>query len=140
MRLHPLLPRRSPTLSELARTPADSPSSSRATGLFCNLVGLPEVMLDDLLRDPEKYEAGVADLLQDLTSGRRQLQSLDTTEMAVLDRATLDFSRSSSKKQSESSPPPSPLKKQSSSFEEMEERDIPDDEGPDESVVPHWFR
>jgi cell division septation protein DedD len=99
-------------------------------------------MLDDLLRSPEKYEPGVAELLQELVSGHKSLSSLADSEMAVLDRATLDFNRSSSKKPSETSTPSSPKKKPAPSSEdgELEER-IPEDLAvAADEAVPQWLR
>lgn len=99
MGVHPVLPVRFPTLEELA-TPsiADGYVSSNMPGLFSSLVGDPNVLLDDLLRSPEKYETGVDILLQELASGSKSLSSLKLDEQELLDRATLDLSRSSSKK------------------------------------------
>src|SRR5690606_28154970 len=72
MQLHPLLPKRFPTLFELVdmQIHAASPGSSNQSGLFCNLVGRPEIMFDDLLRNPEKYAErdSVSAILQSLIS------------------------------------------------------------------------
>jgi len=94
-------------------------------------------MLDDLLRDPKKYEEGVSELLQELVGGRRTLESLSPEDMMVLDRATLDLNRSSSNAHSSDSDASSPQKKPTTSSEESKEEDdglTPDD------LVPEWFR
>lgn len=146
MQLHPLLPSKFPTLSELARTPSVSPPSSNASGLFCTLVGQPEYMLDDLLRDPKKYETGVSELLQSLVSGSKTLQTLSSEEMTLLDRATLDLNRSSSKKPFESSEDssklktPKPSSKASKNEEPKSEDRLPPDLIPDASAIPDWLR
>lgn len=142
-RLHPLLPKRFPTLSELAQTPADSPVSSRRSGLFYSLVGRPEVMLNDLLRDPEKYEEreSVSAILQSLIAGRQKMEDLSPQDMETLDRATLDLNRSYSRKPSTSSPAPSPPKKQPISTEPPKDEESPPEElFPKADLVPHWFR
>lgn len=139
MQLQPLVPPRFPTLSELLRPPVVSKSSSPPSGLFCSLVGVPEVMFDDLLRDPKKYEDGVAELLQEMIQGSKTIGSLSSSEMRLLDRATLDLNRSSSAKPSESSKPSTPEKPKTSSESEGTET-TSDELIPDGSLVPEWFR
>lgn len=153
MQLHPLVPPRFPTWSEVTRaspaTPEPSPPSQQ--GLFVSLVGDPHVLFEDLLRSPEKYEPEVEGLLLELITGRRRLQDLPRSEREILDRATLDYNRKSS-----SSPPsPSPTtssetEKQKTSSDDSErptkesepepEREIPSDLIPDEAMIPFWFR
>jgi|SRR5688572_29259070 len=152
MGLHPLLPLRFPTLSELAQAPSVSPPSSSDSGLFSTLVGHPEHMLDDLLRDPEKYEEGVAELLQSLVAGSKSLQRLSMEERDLLDRATLDLNRSSYKKPSpplaDSSAPKTPEKSSESSSEEKEEglpkekvaQPKEKDQPADDLAVPDWLK
>ena len=144
MQLHPLLPPKFPTWSELTQTPSDSPRSSRRQGLFDSLIGDPHVMFDDLLRDPSKYEEGVAELLMSLVSGRRKLIDLSPTEMEALDRATLDFNRLSSLPKPDK-PPETSLetktpKPSSKDSELQKESQVPEDLIPDESLIPEWFR
>lgn len=95
-------------------------------------------MLDDLLRDPSKYEEGVSELLQELVGGRRTLESLSAEEMQVLDRATIDLNRSSSRTPSKDSGASSPKTKPGASSESSEE-EIPE-ELTAEELVPDWFR
>lgn len=96
-------------------------------------------MLDDLLRDPKKYEEGVSELLQELVGGRKTLESLSAEEMTVLDRATLDLNRSSSNVHSSSSGDSSLKKKPPSSSEESD-AESPDEGLTPDDLVPAWFR
>ena len=97
MGVQPVLPAPFPTLDELMTPPIASVSDSSSTpGLFSNLVGDPAILLNDLLRDPKKYEPGVEILVQELLSGQKSLKTLDIDDQQMLDRATLDLSRSSS--------------------------------------------
>lgn len=151
MQLHPLVPPRFPTLSELTSPPPASPAPSSVSGLFASLIGDPTVIFDDLLRNPEKYEPRVQGLLLDLMSGRRRLAELPTEEREILDRATLDWNRKTS------SSPPSPSPTTSSESEKLKsssedsvrrtkeaevepEREVPSDLIPDEEMIPFWFR
>jgi hypothetical protein len=157
MGLHPLVPPRFPTLSELAAPPIASPASSPRRGLFVSLVGDPTVMFDDLLRSPEKYEEGVSDLLLGMVTGRRSLKDLSPEEMEVLDRATVDLNRKTSSSKPDSSPEKSlatapqqtssedsELQKEAAEAKEAkaEERAeaMPADLVPDEEMIPFWFR
>lgn len=106
MGVQPVLPAPFPTLDELMTPATESVSASSSTpGLFSNLVGDPAILLNDLVRDPKKYDPGVEILLQELLSGQKSLKTLDRDDMEMLDRATLDLSRSSS------SEPVKPLQK-----------------------------
>lgn len=147
MQLHPLTPPRFPTLSELAQTPSASPASSNTSGLFCSLVNQPELMLDDLLRHPEKYEEreSVSAILHTLLSGRQSLKDLPKEEMEVLDRATLDLNRSSSAKPEALKPKaPKPIVKKAESRvkpePEPKEDSPPEDLSPNEELIPDWLK
>lgn len=140
MGIFPLVPPQPPRFP-----PSPGSSSARSSsqpGLFSSLVGSPEVMFDDLLRDPEKYESGVSELLQQLILKQKQISSLSPEEMDLLDRATLDLNRSSSPKPVESSKPSVETVKTASatpSNEEIAEEKMPDDLIPSEGLDPHWF-
>lgn len=103
MRLHPLLPHKPPTLSELAQGIQNHGVETSAKprlepdGLFTHLVREPNVMLEDLLSCPSKYEEGVLELLQRLVSGASKFSSLSMDEQDLLNRATLDLNRSAPK-------------------------------------------
>jgi hypothetical protein len=148
MQLHPLVPPRFPTWSELVATPLGSPASSPPPqGLFDSFVGDPAVLFEDLLRSPEKYEPGVQELLMELLGGR-QLSALSKDERALLDRATLDWNR----KTSSPPPPASPAtssetekQKTSSDDSEPSKREVDPEAVPegtlrDEEMIPFWFR
>ncbi len=51
----------------------------------------PRVLLYNLLDSPDSYESGVAELLQQLISKTRTLESLTKSEQELLDRAVIDF-------------------------------------------------
>lgn len=150
MQLHPLVPPRFPTLSELTSPSTVSPVPS-PQGLFVSLVGDPNVLFDDWLRSPEKYEPEVEGLLMELISGRRRLEDLAQWERETLDRATLDYNRKTSSSPPSSSPTTSSeteLQKTSSDDSETPtrerepepEREIPPDLLPDEALIPSWLR
>lgn len=96
--LQPLLPLqapRFPTFAELVEQDRMSSTSqpSKREGLFSALISDPRVLLADLLDSPDKYEPGLADLVQDLVSGQKNLQSLTPMESELLDRSVIDFTR-----------------------------------------------
>lgn len=106
-------------------------------------------MFDDLLRDPSKYETGVSELLQELMSGSKTLETLSPMEQTLLDNATLDFNRKSTAVSS-SNPESSSAKTRSASSsrastsspaddEALEERP-PKDLPPNADVIPSWLR
>lgn len=146
MQLHPLVPPRFPRLSELLSAPNSSePSSPKRQGLFSSLIGSPEVLLDDLVRRPEHYETGVAELLQELVTGQKTLAGLSDSETLLLDHATLDWNRSSSAKPPETQKTAA-LKtisdESSSSFYEDagDTAEETDDVIPNDPLIPEWFR
>jgi hypothetical protein len=143
MQLHPLVPPRFPKWSELLEKETPSEKSSPRRGLFSDLVGNPEVILDDLLRRPKIYEEGVAELLQELVTGRKTLAGLSQSEMDLLDRATLDLN--SSRRPLEKTA----MKKKATPSEVDEDvalsedgdlgAAMPEDLIPDVAMIPSWF-
>ncbi len=96
--LAPLKPKPFPNLFELASEDRQSQKVvSRQRGLFEELLGRPEALFIDSLEFPEKYEEQTSRLLRSLVSGERRLEDVTAEEMALLDRATVDFA---------SAPPP----------------------------------
>lgn len=81
-----------PSFSALVGESASEPRT-RPSGLFLDLLGDPQILYQDLLEDPKKYEEGVSSLLQEIISGQRKLDELDKQELTLLDRATLDFNQ-----------------------------------------------
>ena len=129
----PVLPAPFPTLNELTTHTVGSTSTSSDTrGLFSSLVGDPAVLLDDLLRDPKKYEPGVETLLQELLSGQKMLANLDMDDRSMLDRATLDLNRSSSPEQKPTSVKEASVPLEPPKTEEPEELDLTE-------LEPYWF-
>jgi hypothetical protein len=82
-----------PTFSALVARVSQPPNETKRDGLFSALLRDPKILLQDLLVNPEKYEDGVASLVQELVSSNRGLDDLNSNEMELLDRATLDFSQ-----------------------------------------------
>jgi len=78
-------------------------------GLFGALLRDPRVLLQDLLANPEKYEDGVASLVQELAAGSRKLDDLAPAEVELLDRATVDFNQPTRRR--EVSPDPTPVQR-----------------------------
>jgi hypothetical protein len=68
--------------------------------------------MHDLLSNPEKYEDGVAELVQELHSGAKSLDQLSEPEKDLLDRATIDFNSPNRRPEPllPKSPPPAPPK------------------------------
>jgi hypothetical protein len=88
-----------PTFSALVTAAGKQPDSGpRRGGLFVDLLKDPQVLLQDLLAAPHKYEEGVSPLVQDLVSGRRKTEDLSRAEMELLDRAVLDYAHPSRSK------------------------------------------
>lgn len=82
-----------PAFTALVTLADSSPvKKPRSDSLFLNLIQDPKVLLQDLLASPHKYEEGVSELVQDLSSGRRDVKDLERQEMDLLDRATIDYS------------------------------------------------
>ena len=80
---------------------------TRPTGLFAELLGDPQILLQDLLSDPNKYEDGVYSLLLHLVSGQRKLADLSQDERNLLNRAVIDFSQARRARPEPGTPPPS---------------------------------
>lgn len=83
-----------PTFTALA-TVAEKPHAGgqRQDGLFLGMLKDPHILLQDLLALPSKYEEEVSPLLQDLAAGRRKTDDLSGSELELLDRATIDYTR-----------------------------------------------
>jgi hypothetical protein len=82
-----------PAFTALAATSELPQAEPKRGGLFSELLRDPKVLLQDLLANPEKYEDGVASLVQELVASNRSLNDLSPAETELLDRATLDFSQ-----------------------------------------------
>lgn len=73
-------------------TPTTTPGSTSASaGLFESLVGDPIVLFSGVLDNPDTYEDGVSELLQELVYKKRPVAELSLEERALLDRAAIDF-------------------------------------------------
>lgn len=73
--------------------PVSSASRPRGNGLFETLLGDPLVLYQEVLEDPNRFEDGVVELVQQLVSGATSLDALTSMEKDLLDRAVLDWSR-----------------------------------------------
>lgn len=99
-------PPKFPTFAELAQV-VTTPPPIQKSGLFQQLLGgQTQVLWQDLLKDPDKYEPEVQQLLQEILSGQKSLQALMPEENQLLDRATLDFAQASKTPQPEKDRPP----------------------------------
>lgn len=56
------------------------------------MLGDPEVLFQDLLRNPERYEEGTDQVLQQMLNGTL-LAELSTEEQDLLNRATFEFAQ-----------------------------------------------
>ena len=90
-KLRPPQPPKFPTLYQLAGAQRTELVPQRNEGLFQQLIGEPLVLFQSLLDDPELYEPGVSELLQDLINKRRELAALSHEEQELLNRAAIDF-------------------------------------------------
>jgi len=123
-----------PTFTALAATSELPQAKPKRCGLFSELLRDPKVLLQDLLANPEKYEDGVASLVQELVASNRNLDDLNLDETELLDRATLDFSQPSRRR--EVDPAPAPVQKTASpNVEYNTSRAAPELDG----VEPYWW-
>jgi hypothetical protein len=80
-----------PSFYELVGASGTVANEPKPTGLFSAMVGDPDVLYQDLLDNPSRYEEGVSSLLLGLTSGERRISDISKQEMELLDRAVLDL-------------------------------------------------
>lgn len=73
--------------------------------LYESFLGNPEILFQDLLDDPSRYEPGVDALLQNMIGGRT-FADLTSEEKEMLNRATIEYSQSTPRKAQEEKPPP----------------------------------
>jgi hypothetical protein len=119
----------------------------RGRGLFESLIADPRVLFHGLLEDPESYEDGVSELLQNLVSGRAKREELTPQELQLLDRATLEFASAKRPKPPGGPPARAPQQQQQSKVTPPEEVEliyqekgppIPDMELPDSPPTNWW--
>jgi len=126
---------RFPSFSELVGATVSEKPTKRS-GLFLDMLGDPQVLYQDLLEDPSKYEEGVSRLLQELISGQQQLSELNDQEMGLLDRAVLDFNQPARKLEARPAPAPKPPAK----AKRPEPREKPPKAiGAPSGVDPYWW-
>lgn len=100
---------------------ADASRPERRKGLFEALISDERVLYHGLLEDPERYEEGTSELLQQLVSGQKSKEELSDEELELLDRATLEFaSAARPKSHSNRRPAPTPRQEKLSPPEEAE--------------------
>lgn len=92
-----LQPIRFPQFSELAGASVNvQPVAKKETGLFEGMLGGdPQVLFQDLVSCPHKYQPGTDILLQQIIAGSKTLDSLDPNERLMLDQAALEFAQPS---------------------------------------------
>lgn len=125
-----------PSFSELVGAIESAPPETKRSGLFLDLVGDPQVLYQDLLEDPNRYEEGVSNLLQDLTSGQRSIDELSKTEMHLLDRAVLDFNQP---KRPRPEPKLAPVPKTKKSRVKLPDEKPPKVIGAPRDMEPYWW-
>ena len=94
--LKPPTPLRFPTFWELAGAQTTAPERQKNDGLFRQLIGEPLLLFQSLLDDPDRFETGVSELLQDLINKRKELAALSQEEQELLNRAAIDFATAKS--------------------------------------------
>lgn len=78
------------SLSALEPTEQSPPTS---TGLFLSLLRDPAVLYRDYLDHPEKYDEQTAQLLMELISRTKTLETLTPEDMELLNKATMNFAQ-----------------------------------------------
>jgi hypothetical protein len=86
---------RFPSFAELVKEDAEAkPVEPEARkGLFETLIGNPEILIDDSIKHPHRYEAETTELLYALSSGRKKLSELTPAAQELLDHATLEYAQ-----------------------------------------------
>lgn len=91
--------------------------ADRRRGLFESLIGDPRVLFYDLLDEPDSYESGTAELLQELINGKK-IDELTPEQIALLDRAVLVHASTKIPRKSKPKTPDSALRMVSGEDEE----------------------
>jgi hypothetical protein len=104
--LRPPAPLRFPTLWELAGAQTTAQERQKSDGLFQQLIGEPLLLFQSLLDDPERFEPGVSELLQDLINKRTELAALSHEEQELLNRAAIEFATAKRPQPKASTPKP----------------------------------
>lgn len=102
-RLQPLEGPKFPTLSDLAKAP-ELPTVSavpQPKRLYEALVSNPLVLYHSYLDDPESFEEGTAELIQELMTGRRSYDNLNAEELSLLDRAAVQMAHARTPREKE---------------------------------------
>lgn len=97
-----------PTLWQLAGAQMREPDRPKTDGLFEQLIGEPLLLFQSLLDDPNAFEPGVSELLQDLINKHRELSNLNPEEHDLLNRAAIDFATTKRPTPRHPSPSPTP--------------------------------
>jgi hypothetical protein len=128
-----------PTFSELVEAPPPE-VRPKPSGLFEGLLGDPAALLEDVQRNPAKYEEGVSELLSSITQGLKPLADLNVAERGLLDRATLDYAQAP-RREPPAAPPPSPPKQPEPTSQRAEkpEGPKPGRDVPETALKPFWW-
>lgn len=105
-------------------------------GLFHSMLGGNlTALLDDLMRDPERYTEQERALLQELASGGKDLKALSAEEARLLNQITLSFASFRPPKTPPTAPKPPPVKEPTLVAEATKE-----DDGLDiDDLPPFWW-
>jgi hypothetical protein len=82
-----------PTLKDCARLAGEEEQQRlerKPDGIYENILGNPALLYNDLLKNPDRYEDGVQELLSRLIMGAGTSE-LEEEERALLSRATLQY-------------------------------------------------
>jgi hypothetical protein len=127
---HPLL--------QLSETPPPS-----SVSLFQGLLGgRLEVLVQDSIDHPERYDEPTRLMLQELAAGASKLEELTAAERGILDRATMDFAAYRPPQAPKNAPKPQPPMKKPRLVEAadaLEDGRAPQVEEPGGTMTPYWW-
>ncbi len=132
---HPVNPH---PLLRLADTPPPS-SPSLFQGL---LGGRLDVLVQDAVDHPERYDEATQLALQELTAGTRKLEAMTPAERSILDRATMDFAAYRPPPAPKNAPKPQPPGRKPRlvvAADELEDGRAPQVEEPGGTMTPYWW-
>jgi hypothetical protein len=122
---------------------SESPPPSKPASLFQGLLGGNlDVLVQDVLAHPERYEPQTQQMLWELGAGTRALSALSPADQAVLDRATLDFAAYRKPQAPPTAPKPQPPTRRPRLVEaqnELGDGRAPQVEMPGGPMTPYWW-
>jgi len=95
--LRPLSPLMAPTSPTLFALSGESVTAKKRVGrreLFDALIGDARVLFQEYLDDPDRFEDGTGELLQEMVNGRKKFSDLERKDKDLMNRAAIDFASS----------------------------------------------